>query len=109
MGRISSASSTILATRNFTKHMLALIEQHPGVVVLHDFYLGCLLNWVETYSMRGCFTKALYDSHGFSALEKDQSSGREAATKTYPCNASLLRDSVGVIVHSEHALELARK
>ena len=58
--------------------------------------------------MPGCFTKALYDSHGFSALERDRSSGREATTAAYPCNASVLRNSVGVIVHSEHAIELAR-
>ena len=93
----------------FHEHMFALIERHPGVVVLHDFYLGDLLNWMDTDHMPGCFTKALYDSHGFSALERDRSSGREATTWVYPCNAAVLRDSVGVIVHSEHAVELARK
>jgi glycosyltransferase involved in cell wall biosynthesis len=92
------------------QHMFALLERHPGIVVLHDFYLGDLLNWMTTCKdMPGCYTKALYDSHGFSALEKNRSAGCEATTTAYPCNAAVLRDSVGVIVHSEYAIQLARK
>ena len=53
---------------SFHEHMLALIERHPGVVVWHDFCLGGLLRWMDSDHMPGCFTKALYDSHGFSAL-----------------------------------------
>ena len=92
----------------FHKHMFALIEQHLGVVVLHDFFLSGVLNWMAASYMPGCFIKALYDSHGFSALERNRSSGCEAVT-TYPCNGAVLRDSVGVIVHSKYAVELARK
>src|SRR5271166_4948665 len=95
---------------SFHKHMFALLERHPGVVVLHDFYLGDLLNWMATCDhMPGCFTKALYDSHGFSTLERNRSCGCEATTTDYPCNGAVLRDSVGVMVHSEYAIELARK
>ena len=53
------------------KHMFALIERYPGVVVLHDFCLGEVLNWMaQSGDARGSFTKALYDSHGFSSSRK---------------------------------------
>ena len=91
------------------KHMFDLLERHPGVVVLHDFYLSSVLNWMaDSGYAPGSFTTALYDSHGFFALEKDRTDGREASTATFPCNALVLRASTAVIVHSNHAIELAR-
>ncbi len=91
------------------KHMFRLLEQHPGVVVLHDFYLGRLLNGMaDSGYAADSFTKALYDSHGFSALEKDRLDGRETSIGAFPCNATVLRASIGVIVHSGDAAELAR-
>jgi glycosyltransferase involved in cell wall biosynthesis len=93
----------------FHKHMFAQLERHPGVVVLHDFYLSGVLNWMETQGhARGSFINALYDSHGFPALKKDVLHGRGASVASFPCNAEVLRGSIGVIVHSQHAIELAR-
>ncbi|MBV8379015.1 MAG: glycosyltransferase family 4 protein, partial [Verrucomicrobia bacterium] len=92
------------------KHMFSLLERHPGVVVLHDFHLGGLLNWMANSGFApGIFTAALYDSHGFSGLQKDREDGREASIRVYPCNAAVLRNSVGVIVHSKNAIERARE
>jgi glycosyltransferase involved in cell wall biosynthesis len=91
------------------KHMFALLERHPGVVVLHDFYLSSALNWMsESRYAPGSYVRALYESHGFFALEKDRLDGRAASVATFPCNAAVLQGSVGVIVHSNHAIELAR-
>ena len=82
------------------KHMFGLLQQHPGVAVLHDFHLGAAL-MQESNDARGSFTKALYDSHGFAALEKYQVHGREAAIGVFPCNGTVLRTSLGVIAHSK--------
>jgi hypothetical protein len=91
------------------KHMFGLLERQPGVVVLDDFHLGNLLNWMESSGYAsGSLTKALYDSHGISALNKDRVGGRETSIETFPCNAAVLRDSIGVIVHCDRALELVR-
>jgi glycosyltransferase involved in cell wall biosynthesis len=92
------------------KHMFSLLEQHPGIVVLHDFYLGTLLNWMgNSGGAPDLFTTALYDSHGFSGLQKDREEGRDASIKVYPCNAAVLRNSVGLIVHSEDSIEETRE
>jgi glycosyltransferase involved in cell wall biosynthesis len=91
------------------KQMFGFLERHPGVAVLHDFYLSGVLNWMEDSGYApDSFIKALYDSHGFSALEKDRLEGRAASVKAFPCNASVLRGSIGIIVHSNHSIELAR-
>jgi hypothetical protein len=89
--------------------MFGLLQRHPGVVVLDDFHLGNVLNWMESSGYAsGSFTKALYDSHGISALNKDRVGGRETSIEMFPCNAAVLRDTIGVIVHCDRALELAR-
>jgi glycosyltransferase involved in cell wall biosynthesis len=91
------------------KHMFALLEREPGVVVLQDFHLGSALNWMEESEYaRGSFTKALYDSHGFVALQEDQLRGRENAIRAFPCNSAILRTSFGIIGHSAHLPDLVR-
>ena len=90
------------------KHIFGLLERHPGVAVLHDFYLGDVLNWMtQSGYAPGSIIKALYYSHGFSALEKDRAGGREGSIAVFPCNAAVLRGSTGVVVHSKHAISLA--
>jgi glycosyltransferase involved in cell wall biosynthesis len=90
------------------KHMFELQDRHPGVTTLHDFYLSSALDWMEQsgYAL-GVFTRALYDSHGFFGLEYDRTNGRDVSIARFPCNARALRDSIGVIVHSHHAIQLA--
>jgi glycosyltransferase involved in cell wall biosynthesis len=91
------------------KHMFGLLERYPGVVVLHDFYLGDVLNDMARSGYGpGAFSKALYASHGFSALVKDRLEGHDVSARAYPCNSTPLYGSIGAIVHSRHAIELAR-
>lgn len=91
----------------FHKHMFALLAEHPGIVVLHDFCLSAPQDWME-HAGYGSFAKALYDSHGFWALKQDRENGRRASIVTFPCNAPVLQASIAAIVHSEHAIALAR-
>jgi glycosyltransferase involved in cell wall biosynthesis len=94
----------------FHKHMFQLLERYPGVVVLHDFYLSGVLNWMTALGYApGSLIQALYDSHGFSAVARDRRNGRDDSISTFPCNAAALRDSIGVIVHSKHAIELGQR
>jgi glycosyltransferase involved in cell wall biosynthesis len=91
------------------KHLFSLLEQYPGISVLHDFPVTTVLNWMEHSNYRpGGFTRALYESHGYFALKKDQTKGRETSIASFPCNYPVLRDSIGVIVHSENFVEQIR-
>ena len=95
---------------SYHKHMFELLARVPGVVVLHDFFLGDIHNYLAVHGVvpHGLF-RALYESHGYAALgvwaaEKDGA----AVITQYPANLGVVQQSLGVIVHSEHARQLAQ-
>lgn len=94
----------------FHSHMFALLQRHPGVVVLHDFFLSSVLAYEQmTGAMPGAWHHALFDQHGYAALQAALApGGAEAAKHDYPCNLDVLRGASRVIVHSDHARTLAR-
>lgn len=91
-------------------HMVELIRSVPGVIVLHDFYLSGLFAVMQhSYGVPNFFDEAIYESHGYGALA--DANGRmtlQQAMWKYPCNLTVLKRSLGVIVHSNHSLDLAR-
>lgn len=93
----------------FHSHMFGLLHQHPGTVVLHDFFLPSVLAFEETTGrMPGVWSEALFHSHGYLAL-KSRFDDAEAAKQKYPCNLDLLQSASGLIVHSEYARVLGEK
>lgn len=93
----------------FHQHMLALIEEVPGTVVMHDFYLSGLMSWLEIQAgQKDAWTRALYEAHGYSAV-RERYQDVEAAKLKYPANFRLLQYAQGVIVHSEYSRALTRE
>lgn len=93
----------------FHAHMFALLREHPGVVVLHDFFVSGVLNWMDSVGLEpGAFEEALFASHGLAAVDESRYAGREEAAKKYPANREILQRASGVIVHSEHAIATAK-
>ncbi len=90
-------------------HMFSLIEEYPGVVMLHDFFLSGALNWMETAGIKYALSKELYRSHGYKALLDDKNIGREYAKQHYPCNYSVLSNAVGVVTHSNYSIQKANE
>ncbi|WP_303878341.1 glycosyltransferase [Stutzerimonas kunmingensis] len=91
----------------FHKHMLKLLRDIPGTVVLHDFYLSGLLAWLEDTAGAGrAWTEALFESHGYLAV-RERFLNPQAAKYEYPANIDILRYAQGVIVHSEYSRKLA--
>ncbi|MFC5511708.1 glycosyltransferase [Massilia jejuensis] len=94
----------------FHAHMFGLLERHPGIVVLHDFFLSGVLNHEEGNSpLPNHYCRMLYQSHGYHALAEEKRLGRAASCHTYPCNKSVLDHAVGVIAHSMYSIELAQR
>ena len=91
----------------YHEHMFTLLGRHPGVVVLHDFFLSGMLTSGETGRSQGGFSQALYELHGYAALTDHREIGREATAWKYPCNKQVLDRAQGVIVHSRFAMRLA--
>lgn len=93
----------------FHQHMLDLMKDIPGTVVLHDFFLGGLMAWLELHGgANRVWTKALYDSHGYGAVQLCNQN-IEATKQQYPVNGHVLRNALGVIVHSDFSKQLARQ
>ncbi|CUI05364.1 glycosyltransferase [Massilia antarctica] len=95
----------------FHSHMFGLLARHPGVVVLHDFFISSVLAYEQ---MNGAipngWTDALYEGHGMAALLAGLDPARALdARNQYPCNLAVLRQARRVVVHSQHARELARQ
>ncbi|KAA1174682.1 glycosyltransferase [Marinobacter salinexigens] len=95
----------------FHAHMWDLIEKIPGVAVIHDFYLGDAVAYREDGAGKGlALPRELYLSHGYDALKPIITDGdRAEAIRLYPCSYSPIREAKGVIVHSNHARDLARE
>lgn len=98
----------------YHQHMLSLLKEVPGVVVLHDFFLSGLMYWLEAHGGEShAWTDALYESHGYAAVRDHfRTAGTEKwdfCVNKYPGNMSVLQYAQGVIVHSEHSCTLARQ
>lgn len=98
-----------MGNSTYHAHMFALMEDIPGVVVLHDFFLSGVMSYLEmTGADPGIWLAALYESHGYAAVAQRFGPDRGAAIAAFPCNLRVLRMALNVIVHSEHSKDLAR-
>ena len=95
----------------FHKHMLNLLDRFPGVVVLHDFYLGNIIAHQELGGQSpGIWTGELYESHGYKAVwERFHMQDAAKLILKYPCNFSVIQRALGVIVHSAYSVGMARE
>ncbi len=94
----------------FHYYMFKLINNYPGVVVLHDFFLGGMFHYADRIisGEEYIFERMLYYSHGYPSLIYQKKHGREASYDKYPCNLTILNQSLGTIVHSQHAVDLVQ-
>jgi len=95
----------------FCQQMFQLLEEVPGVVVLHDFFLSEALAHIESnHPDDAAWRKSLYGSHGHIALHDRQHTTELAeVVRKYPCNLSVIQNSLGVITHSADILKLASR
>jgi glycosyltransferase involved in cell wall biosynthesis len=89
--------------------MLSLVQEIPGTIVLHDFYMSGLMSWLELHAdVEYGWTKALYEAHGYVAVCA-RYSNYEAAKREYPANFNVLQYAQGIIVHSDYSRQLAHQ
>ncbi len=83
------------------QHMFALLERHPGVVVLHDFFLGGVLWQMDISGFApSALANALQKSHGWSALaEFNEVEDVTVILEKYPCNLNVLQRALGIVSH----------
>lgn len=94
---------------HFHQHMFSLLKEIPGVVVLHDFYLSGVIVHMDIHGFSpNSWASELYLSHGYNAL-RERFNAQDVADVIwkYPCNIGVLRDALGIIVHSEYSRRLS--
>lgn len=98
-----------LGNSPFHSHMFALLARYPGVVVLHDFFIGGTLAHAQmSGAAPHAWADALFHAHGYHAVHASEDPQRHAQVHTdWPCNLVVLETATRVIVHSQHARQLA--
>lgn len=95
---------------HYHAHIFDLSARFPGVIVLHDFYLGNVLFEIQKPPCEEPYlVHALYASHTLTALMEAKKDGLEAVCWKYPVNKAPLQQARGVIVHSQYPIELAQQ
>lgn len=93
----------------FHAHMFPLMLRFPGVVILHDIFLGNLVEWMARTRPPGDeFDLELYRSHGLEGLSLKARDGIGAVIERFQLNGGVFRNALGVIVHSAHAADLVK-
>lgn len=98
---------------HFHEWMVDLIQHHPGIVVLHDYYLAHLICFWASQQKKPMLVSRLFrECHGLPALKHymDESARHgDGHLWSYSLNSPILKAATGVLVHSEHSKQLARK
>ncbi len=92
----------------FHCHMPQLLRNHPGVVVLHDFFLSGLYSHLQyTGISPTAYFEEIYSSYGWLPLIKEQSlqQHREHVWQ-YPCSRSVIEQAFSLIVHANYNQQL---
>lgn len=91
-------------------YALKLLNQIPGCVVMHDFFIGNALAYGQFIDKQeDLFIKSLIDSHGPQALLTLKHQGLDYCINHYPCSFTLFKNAKAVGVHTEYANRLAHQ
>lgn len=95
----------------FHAHMFQALAKVPGLVVLHDFFLSSVVRYMDICGgLPGLWTRELYHSHGYVAVqERCASQNHEIESIKYPCNGSVMENSLGLIFHSSYSTQLVQQ
>lgn len=96
---------------HFHSHMFDLIQDHPGVVVLHDFFLSGIVAHRDVHDEDpGSWARALFEAHGWPAVvHRFKAADTADVVWAYPCNVAVLQNALGMIVHADFSRQLAQK
>lgn len=90
-------------------YQFGLLQHHPGLVVLHDYFLFDAVWWLkESGIMPDALREQLYHDHGYSALVAQENIGaNKRGAEHYPVNGIVVNHASGLVYHSEYARSLA--
>lgn len=87
--------------------IIKLIQMYPGVVVLHDFFLGHLTMSCTEPALNN-LNDSIYLNAGYTGLIEKLKQGLDHFIWNNPLNFEFIKSALSVIVHSEHSRSLAK-
>lgn len=91
-------------------YVLSLLDEFPGIVILHDFFLGKALVGLDSSNVEpAAWIQAIVRSHGWHAFLETKSAKQDSFDKIlslFPANWSVLNRAYGIIVHTEQIIRL---
>jgi glycosyltransferase involved in cell wall biosynthesis len=114
-GRASGYDAIVydVGASEFHAYMLDYVARYPGVVVLHDAYLGGLYGYLEFHlGQPGRFGREMLHSHGPRARRYLAPSTRSAdpvrdAMIDLPATRTVLQSAIGIVSHSPFNRDVA--
>lgn len=87
-----------------------LLDNIPGVVVLHDFFLSDVQQYEDTAILGASVPTytAMVESHGYQPLLQAASQNKSLNMSAYPCNLNVIERARRVLVHSDYVIRQAR-
>lgn len=74
--------------------VLRLLARHPGIVVLHDFFLGAAVTSLQPDGLQ----PALFHAHGYSGVQAWRRLGDTATLAAFPLNRIVFDHAMGILV-----------
>jgi len=97
--------NTIYQFGNSSYHvyMYDIALKHSGIVVLHDFYLSGLVNYMAHTTNT---PQLFFDTLEYSHAKEGENMSVEQAIKQFPLNKKIIDNAKAIIVHSDYAKKL---
>ncbi len=94
----------------FHAYMIDLLEEIPGVVVLHDVFLSDLVLYAQNSGLKpGFIYQMFYEFGGFSILLEAKEKDPKTLAQIYPLNTFVINKALGLILHSNYSFHLLQK
>ena len=99
----------------FHSYMYDIALNHPGIIVLHDFYLSELINYIaHKDNLKNFFFDNLIYAHGKEGEEQKEKILTnqieiKSVIKNFPINKKIIDSASAIIVHSEYSKTLFKK
>lgn len=104
-----------MGNSEFHAYMLPILEKYPGIVTLHDAFLGGLFGYLEFYAgQKGRYYEEMLAAHGplarrfFAPIAKVDDPLFKSMVEL-PCTKRVLDQAIGLISHSPFNVEVSRR
>lgn len=99
-----------IGNSHFHWNARALLKRIPGIVVLHDFFIGeSTFQIPDTKPEIDKFLSSLIREHGLQSLWHSAHTPLPILARSFPVCLDVIQSSKHVIVHSKHAADLAAR